>query len=252
MTNVTSDTPVALVSGASRGIGAEIARTLAAKGFDIVIVYYTTEPVPTDVKEECEKLRPGTKVIMIPADVSLEEDCKRVVNLTKDTFGRVDVLVNNAGITRDGLAMRMSVDQFTSVINTNLTSAFILSSLCLAIMARQKHGRIINMSSVSGVYGNPGQANYSASKAGLIGLTKSLAKEMGSRNITVNAIAPGFIETPMTASLSEEVKKAAIGRIALGRFGQPKDVAAIIAFLASDDAAYITGQVIEVSGGLTL
>ena len=252
MTNENTVTPLALVTGASRGIGAEIARTLAGKGFDIVIVYYTSEPVPTSVKEECEKIRQGIRVLMIPADVSLEEDCKRVVNLTKETFGRVDVLVNNAGITKDGLAMRMSLEQFTTVINTNLTSSFLLSSLCLGIMARQKKGRIINMSSVSGIYGNPGQSNYSASKAGLIGLTKSLAKEMGSRNITVNAIAPGFIDTPMTAPLSDEVKKSAIARIALGRFGQPKDVANLVAFLASDDAEYITGQVIEVAGGLTL
>jgi 3-oxoacyl-[acyl-carrier protein] reductase len=252
MTTENTVTPVALITGASRGIGAEIARTLASKGFDIVIVYYTSEPVPTPVKEECEKIRPGIRVIMIPADVTLEDDCKNVIQVTKDTFGRIDVLVNNAGMTKDGLAMRMSLDQFTTVINTNLTSAFLLSSLSLSMMAKQKSGRIINMSSVSGVYGNPGQSNYSASKAGLIGLTKSLAKEMGSRNITVNAIAPGFIDTPMTAPLSDEVKKGAIDRIALGRFGQPKDVANLVAFLASDDAAYITGQVIEVAGGLTL
>lgn len=245
-------TPVAIITGASRGIGAAIAETMAAKGYDLVLVYRSGKDAAEAVKVRCEEIRTGIRVITAAADVSSEDDCQRVFDAAKLTFGRVDVLVNNAGQTKDGLAMRMSREQFTSVIDTNLTGAFMLSKLCLALMSRQRKGRIINMSSVAGVYGNAGQANYAASKAGMIGLTKSLAKEMGSRNITVNAIAPGFIETDMTAALSEDLKKSAMGRIPLGRLGQAKDVAAVVAFLASDEAAYVTGQVIEVSGGLVL
>lgn len=245
-------TPVAIITGASRGIGAAIAETMAAKGYDLVLVYRSGKDAAEAVKVRCEEIRTGIRVITAAADVSSEEDCQKVFDAAKENFGRVDVLVNNAGQTKDGLAMRMSREQFTSVIDTNLTGAFMLSKLCLALMSRQRKGRIINMSSVAGVYGNAGQANYAASKAGMIGLTKSLAKEMGSRNITVNAIAPGFIETDMTAALSEDLKKSAMGRIPLGRLGQAKDVAAVVAFLASDEAAYVTGQVIEVSGGLVL
>jgi len=245
-------TPVAIITGASRGIGAAIAETMAAKGYDLVLVYRSGKDAAEAVKVRCEEVRSGIRVITAAADVSSEEDCQKVFDTVKENFGRVDVLVNNAGQTKDGLAMRMSREQFTSVIDTNLTGAFMLSKLCLALMSRQRKGRIINMSSVAGVYGNAGQANYAASKAGMIGLTKSLAKEMGSRNITVNAIAPGFIETDMTAALSEDLKKSAMGRIPLGRLGQAKDVAAVVAFLASDEAAYVTGQVIEVSGGLVL
>jgi len=245
-------TPVAMITGASRGIGAEIARKLAAQGYDLVLLDRSGEEESMEVRRQCEAIRPGIQIIAISTDISLEEDCKHAVAAAKETFGRVDVLVNNAGRTRDGLAMRMDREQFASVIDTNLTGAFVLASLCLPMMVKQKHGRIINMSSVSGVYGNAGQANYSASKAGLIGLTKSLAKEMGSRNITVNAVAPGFIDTNMTAELSDKTKEAALTRIPLGRFGKPADVAALIAFLVSDDASYITGQVIEVAGGLVL
>jgi len=245
-------TPVAIITGASRGIGAAIAETMAAKGYDLMLVYRSGKDAAEAVKVRCEEIRSGIRVITAAADVSSEEDCQKVFDAAKENFGRVDVLVNNAGQTKDGLAMRMSREQFTSVIDTNLTGAFMLSKLCLALMSRQRKGRIINMSSVAGVYGNAGQANYAASKAGMIGLTKSLAKEMGSRNITVNAIAPGFIETDMTAALSDDLKKSAMGRIPLGRLGQAKDVAAVVAFLASDEAAYVTGQVIEVSGGLVL
>ncbi len=245
-------TPVAMITGASRGIGAEIARKLAGNGYDLVLLDRSGEEESMEVRRACEAIRPGIQIIAISADISLEEDCKHAVAAAKETFGRVDVLVNNAGRTRDGLAMRMDREQFTSVIDTNLTGAFLLCSMCLPLMAKQKHGRIVNMSSVSGIYGNPGQANYSASKAGLIGLTKSLAKEMGSRNITVNAVAPGFIDTSMTAQLPDKTKEAALGRIPAGRFGKPSDVAALIAFLVSEDASYITGQVIEVAGGLVL
>lgn len=245
-------TPIAIITGASRGIGAAIAETLAEKGFDLVLVYRSGKEAAEAVKTRCEEIRSGIRVIIAGADVSMEADCQHIFDVTKEAFGRVDVLVNNAGQTKDGLTMRMSLDQFTSVIDINLTSAFMLSKLCLPLMSRQRKGRIINMSSIAGVYGNAGQANYSASKAGMIGLTKSLAREMGSRNITVNAIAPGFIETDMTASLSEDLKKAAAARIPLGRLGQAKEVASVVAFLASDEASYVTGQVVEVSGGLVL
>lgn len=245
-------TPVAIITGASRGIGAAIAETLAEKGFDLVLVYRSGKEAAEAVKTRCEEIRSGIRVIIAGADVSMEADCQHIFDVTKEAFGRVDVLVNNAGQTKDGLTMRMSLDQFTSVIDINLTSAFMLSKLCLPLMSRQRKGRIINMSSIAGVYGNAGQANYSASKAGMIGLTKSLAREMGSRNITVNAVAPGFIETDMTASLSEDLKKAAAARIPLGRIGQAKEVASVVAFLASDEASYVTGQVVEVSGGLVL
>jgi len=244
--------PVALITGASRGIGAAIAEIFAAKGYDLVLGYRSGKDAIEGVKTSCEAIDKDIHIHTVMADVALEDDCKKLFAETKDTFGRIDVLVNNAGQTKDGLAMRMSWDQFSSVIDTNLTSAFMLSSLSLALMARQRSGRIINISSVAGVYGNAGQANYSASKAGLIGLTRSLSKEMGSRNITVNAVAPGFIETDMTAGLSEELRKAALARISLGRLGKAKEVAEVVAFLASEEAAYVTGQVIEVSGGLVL
>ena len=245
-------TPAAIITGASRGIGAAIAETLAEKGYDLVLVYRSGKEAAEAVKARCEEIRSGIRVIITGADVSMEADCQHIFDVTKEAFGRVDVLVNNAGQTKDGLTMRMSLDQFTSVIDINLTSAFMLSKLCLPLMSRQRKGRIINMSSIAGVYGNAGQANYSASKAGMIGLTKSLAREMGSRNITVNAVAPGFIVTDMTASLSEDLKKAAAARIPLGRLGQAKEVASVVAFLASDEASYVTGQVVEVSGGLVL
>jgi 3-oxoacyl-[acyl-carrier protein] reductase len=245
-------TPAAIVTGASRGIGAAIAERLAADGFDLVIVYRSGKDAAEAVKARCEAIRPGIIVLPVSADVSTEDGCKAVFEMARNAFGRVDVLVNNAGQTKDGLAMRMSLAQFSQVIDVNLTSAFMLSKLCLSLMTRQRKGRIINMSSVAGVYGNAGQANYSASKAGLIGLTKSLAKEMGSRNITVNAVAPGFIDTDMTASLSDDLKKTAVERIPLGRMGAASDVASVVAFLASKDSSYVTGQVIEVSGGLVL
>jgi len=243
---------VAIVTGAARGIGAEIARTFARKGYSLVLLDLRVTDELEAVCRECQSLNSGIQAVALGADISLEEDCKHAINVAKETFGRVDVLVNNAGRTKDGLAMRMDREQFAAVIDTNLTGAFMLASLCLPLMVKQKSGRIINMSSVSGIYGNAGQANYSASKAGLIGLTKSLAKEMGSRGITVNAIAPGFVETPMTDVLTDKVKESAIERIPLKRFGKPSDIAAAVAFLASDDASYITGQVIEVSGGLVL
>ena len=245
-------TPVALITGASRGIGAAIAEKLAADGFDLVLAYRSGAEAAAAVKTRCEEIRPDIRVITVSADVSLESGCQAIFDVLKKEFGRVDALVNNAGAIRDNFAMRMSLEQFTSIIDINLTSAFMLTKLCLSLMLRQKSGRIVNMSSIAGIYGNPGQANYSAAKAGLIAMTKTVSKEMGSRNVTANVVAPGFIDTDMTAELPEEIKKAAVSRIALGRYGKPEDVANVVSFLVSDAASYVTGQVIEVSGGLVL
>lgn len=240
----------ALVTGGSRGIGAAIARRLAADGFDVVISYRSAVEQADAVVAECQAF--GIRATAVKADVSSEQECLDLVKAAREQIGPIGVLVNNAGLTRDGLIMRMSLEQFSDVIETNLTGPFILSKAVLSDMVKARQGRIINMASIAGVYGNAGQANYAASKAGLIGLTRSLAKEIGSRSITVNAIAPGFIETDMTANLSADIKAGAVKAIPLGRFGQPEDVAAAVSFLASSDAAYITGQVLEISGGLTL
>jgi 3-oxoacyl-[acyl-carrier protein] reductase len=244
--------PVAVVTGASRGIGAAIAEKLAADGFDLLLAYRSGTEAAESVKANCEQIRPGIRVITVSADVSLESGCQLIFDVLKKEFGRVDALVNNAGAIRDNFAMRMSLEQFTSIIDINLTSAFMLTKLCLSLMLRQKSGKIVNMSSIAGIYGNPGQANYSAAKAGLIAMTKTVSKEMGSRNITANVVAPGFIDTDMTLELPEEVRTAAMSRIALGRYGKPEDVANVVSFLVSDSASYVTGQVIEVSGGLVL
>ena len=240
----------ALITGGSRGIGAAIARRLAADGLDVVISYRSAADQAAAVVAECEAF--GVRALAIKADVSREHDCLELVRAAREQIGPVGVLVNNAGLTRDGLILRMSPQQFSEVIDTNLTGPFVLCKAVLPDMVKMRQGRIINMASVAGVYGNAGQANYAASKAGLIGLTRSLAREVGSRSVTVNAIAPGFIETDMTASLSDDLKAGAVKAIPLGRFGQPEDVAAAVSFLASPGAAYITGQVLEVSGGLTL
>jgi 3-oxoacyl-[acyl-carrier protein] reductase len=241
---------LAIVTGGSRGIGAAVARRLAADGFDVVISYLSSAAPAAAVVTDCEAK--GVRALAVQADVSLEADCIRLAKTARENFGPVSVLVNNAGQTRDGLAMRMSLENFTSVLDTNLTGPFLMCKAVLPDMVKARRGRIINMASIAGVYGNAGQANYAASKAGLIGLTRSLAKEVGSRNITVNAIAPGYIETDMTAGLPENLRGEALKTIDLGRFGQPEDIAGAVAFLASQDAAYITGQVLEVSGGFTL
>lgn len=241
---------IALVTGASRGIGAATAIGLARQGFDVAINYRHSAEAAKNV--ELAVLAENQRAILVPGDISDEGDAKRIVLATEEQLGGVDVLINNAGVTDDGLMLRMSDEQFLKVINTNLVSAFRLARLVLAGMVKRRQGRIINLSSVAGIYGNAGQVNYSAAKAGLIGLTKSLAKEVGSRGITVNAVAPGLIQTDMSAKLNEEMIKTITGRIALGRLGQPEDVANLICFLASSAAAYITGQVIEVSGGISL
>lgn len=241
---------VAIITGAAQGIGKEIALLLASLGASIMINDYSNEEEAQNLKHEIENL--GSKAEVFIGDVSKATDVKSLTEKTMKEFGRVDILVNNAGITRDTLLIRMSDDDWLKVINTNLSGAFYCLQACAKYMIKQRYGRIVNMSSVVGLKGNPGQANYSASKAGLIGLTLSAAKELGSRNITVNAIAPGFISSPMTDVLPDDRKELIIKNISLGRFGSPKDVASTVAFLCSDESSYITGQVIGVDGGIIL
>jgi 3-oxoacyl-[acyl-carrier protein] reductase len=240
----------AFVTGGSRGIGREIALTLAAKGYDMAINYASNEAKAQEVKKECEAL--GVACEIYQADVADYESCSQMVKAIKERFGSIDVLVNNAGITKDGLLIRMNEEQFDDVIRVDLKSVFNMTKLVGSIMVRQRKGHIINITSIAGLDGNAGQFNYSAAKAGIVGMTKTAAKELGSRGITVNAVAPGFIETDMTAVLGEEFKEAAQQRIPLKRLGQAKDIAELVAFLASDNAAYITGQTIRVDGGLTM
>ena len=241
---------IAVVTGASRGIGRAIAIRLAGEGATVVINYNGSKEKAEEVKQEIEGA--GGKAAVCQCNVADFDQCQAFIQKVIDEFGRIDILVNNAGITRDGLLMKMSEEDFDQVIETNLKGAFHTIRFASRQMLRQKSGRIINLSSVVGVTGNAGQANYAASKAGVIGLTKSAARELASRGITVNAIAPGFIETDMTSVLSEKVKEGAAAGIPLGAFGKPEDVAAAAAFLASDGAGYITGQVLHVDGGMVM
>ena len=241
---------IAVVTGASRGIGKEIAKTLAAKGATVVVNYNGSAAKAEETVKEIEAL--GGKAEALQCNVSEYDKAAEMMEYVVKTYGRVDILVNNAGITRDNLLMKMSEEEFDAVIDTNLKGAFNCIKHVSRQMLKQKGGRIINISSVSGVMGNAGQANYCASKAGVIGLTKSVAREIGSRGITVNAIAPGFIDTEMTAVLPEDVKKAMGEQIPLKRFGTTEDVAQAAVFLASDRAAYITGQVLCVDGGMAM
>lgn len=238
----------AIVTGASRGIGKAIALRLAELGANIVVNYRST-PVD-DLILEIEKM--GVKAIAIKADVSKFDEAEKLVKETVETFGTLDILINNAGITKDALVMRMKEEDFDSVINVNLKGAFNTIRHASGIMFRKRTGRIINITSVVGIIGNAGQTNYSSAKAGLIGMTKSLAKELGSRGITVNAVAPGFIGTDMSDKLSDKQKEAMIGSIPLKRVGSTEDVANLVAFLVSDMATYITGQVINVDGGMVM
>lgn len=239
---------VALITGASRGIGRVIAETMAKAGYDIAICYSGNESAAQETISLCKKY--GVQAIYVKADVSNSEDVANMFSEVKSLLGSVDVLVNNAGITKDGLLLRMTEEDFEKVVDINLKGAFLCTKAAIKDMLRAKKGSIINITSIVGVTGNAGQANYSASKAGLIGFTKSVAKEYGSKGITVNAVAPGFIQTAMTDSLPEEVKEAYLKQIPIGRFGTPEDVASVVEFLASEKAAYVTGQVIEVTGGM--
>ena len=243
----------ALITGASQGLGACMAKTLAADGFNIAINCLgeqERENGGNQVAEACRAL--GVEAECFLCDVSDFTACEAMAKAVKDRFGTIDVLVNNAGITKDGLLVQMSEEQFDVVTRVNYKSVFNMMRHVGKIMVRQRSGRIINITSVAGLYGNPGQMNYSASKAGIIGMTKTGAKELGKRGITVNAVAPGFIQTPMTEVLGEEYKEAILKQIGLQRLGQPEDVANAVAFLASDRASYISGQVLEVSGCLSM
>ena len=241
---------VAVVTGASRGIGQEIAKTLAAQGATVIVNYNGSAQKAAETIQEIETM--GGKAEAVQCDVSDFDKAKELLDYVIKTYGHVDILVNNAGITRDNLMMRMSKEDFDTVISTNLKGAFNCIRHVARQMLKQKSGRIINISSVSGVLGNAGQINYAASKAGIIGMTKSAARELASRGITVNAIAPGFINTEMTAVLPETVKEGAVAQIPMKVFGETKDVAEATAFLASDKARYITGQVLCVDGGMAM
>ena len=239
---------IALVTGGSRGIGRAIALKLAEAGCDVAIVYAGREDAANATAAEIEAK--GARALALKCDVSDAAQAIATVNRVIETLGAPDVLVNNAGIIRDGLAMRMKPEDFSAVIDTNLNGAFHMIRACLPAFVRRRSGRIINISSVSGMMGNVGQANYSASKAGLIGLTKTIAREVAARGITVNAVAPGFIETDMTKGMSEAALQAGLAVVPMGRIGKPEDVANAVAFLASDAAAYITGCVLKVDGGM--
>jgi 3-oxoacyl-[acyl-carrier protein] reductase len=241
---------VAVVTGSSRGIGRAIALELASQGARVVINYHSNASAAEEVAALIHEQ--GGQALAVQADVSHADQAERLIEAALEAYGTIDILVNNAGITRDTLLMRMSEEDWDAVLNTNLKGAFHCVKAVQRTFLRKRGGRIISISSVAGVMGNAGQANYAAAKAGLIGFTKSVARELASRNITANAVAPGFVETDMTSALPEGVLEAARAQIPLGRLGQPEDVAAVVAFLASDSAAYITGQVICVDGGLAM
>ena len=240
----------ALITGATRGIGKQIAITLAKQGYNIALNYRKENEELENTKKEIEEI--GVQVLAVKGDVANFEECENFVKQVIERFGQIDVLVNNAGITKDMLLMRMKKEDFEQVIDTNLVGTFNVTKNVVPYMMKARSGRIINISSVVGIAGNAGQTNYSASKAGIIGFTKSLAKEIASRNILVNAIAPGFIETNMTEILKDDVKQEIAKNIPLKRMGTVQDVANVVKFLASDDSSYITGQVINVDGGMLM
>lgn len=244
------DGKVAIVTGGSRGIGRAIALELGNHGAKVAVNYHASAAAAEEVVAAIKAA--GSDALAVQADVSDPEQVNTLFKAVTDAFGKVDILVNNAGITRDNVIMMLKPEDFDAVIDTNLRSAWLCSKAASRGMMKQRSGRIINITSVVGIAGNGGQTNYAASKAGMIGLTKALAKEIASRGVTVNAVAPGFIASDMTAALSEDILKKAIEAIPLGRQGAPEDVAKTVAFLASDDAAYITGQVLVVDGGMVM
>lgn len=241
---------VAVVTGSARGIGRAIAEVFAQRGANVVITDKNAEMAAATAQEMSDKY--GRKISSFPVDVSDSSSVKALFDQVLAEYSRVDILVNNAGTTRDNLIMRMEEPDWDLVLNINLKGVFNCSKAVVRPMMKQRYGRIVNISSVSGLAGQPGQANYSASKAGVIGLTKALARELGSRNITVNAVAPGFIPTDLTKDLPTELKEASLGSIPLGRWGNPEEIAYAVAFLASDQAAYITGHVLSVDGGMVM
>lgn len=244
------DKKIALVTGGSKGIGKSIAIKLASEGYDIAFTYSSDDDAAHDTLEELNKL--GSNTLSIKKDMSIEEDVKEAIKEIEEKLGTVDVLVNNAGITRDGLLMKMKTEDFDRVIEVNLRSVFLTTREVIRPMMKKRYGKIINVSSVVGIMGNAGQANYAASKAGVIGFTKSIAKEFASRGIRANAIAPGFVETDMTKVLKEDVKEEMLKNIPLGYFAKPEDVANLVSFLASEKSDYITGQVIQIDGGMNI
>ncbi|MEA2009247.1 MAG: 3-oxoacyl-[acyl-carrier-protein] reductase [Actinomycetota bacterium] len=241
---------VALVTGGSRGIGRAVALRLAADGHAVAVNYATNSAAADEVVESITAS--GGSAVAVRADVGDADAVAAMFKEVDERLGRVEVLVNNAGITRDDLLLRMGPDAWDQVIETNLRSVYLCSRAAMRGMLRSRWGRIISVSSISGISGNPGQANYAASKAGIIGFSKSIAREIGSRNITVNVVAPGFIETDMTEELGTEIAEEVASRVAIGRLGRPEEIAAAVGYLASDDAAYVTGQTIVVDGGLAL
>ena len=240
----------AVVTGGSRGLGRAVCLELAAGGANVVLCYAGNENAANETAAACEAL--GAKVLAVRCDVADSAQVQALMDEALKVFGRIDILVNNAGITRDGLLMMMKETDFDDVINTNLKGAFLCMKAVARTMMKQRYGRIVNLSSVVGLRGNAGQVNYAASKAGVIGMTKSLAKELASRGVTVNAVAPGFMETDMTAAMPEAAKTATLAAIPMGRMGAAEDVAKAVAFLASEEAGYITGQVVAVDGGMAM
>lgn len=241
---------VAFITGATRGIGKAIALELAKEGYNIALNYRTENEALENLKKEISEI--GVECYPVQGDVSKAEDSERMTKEIIEHFEQIDVLVNNAGITKDNLILRMKEEEFTDVINVNLVGTFNITKNVIKYMTKKRYGKIINISSVVGISGNAGQSNYAASKAGIIGFTKSIAKELASRNITANAVAPGFIQTDMTNVLKDEIKEAIEGTIPLKRLGTAEDVAKVVKFLASDESSYITGQVINVDGGMLM